>query len=89
MSRTELSRLLEDAQRQPSLLEDLRRRLADPQAALRWAAEMGYHLGREEIAELAGGDRELSDEELEEAAGGDWAPTPPPPSTTTGGGSGG
>jgi predicted ribosomally synthesized peptide with nif11-like leader len=86
MSRDELHRLLEDAQRQPNLLSDLRVHLGDAAAAAHWAVEKGYDLDPEEIEELRESDTELSDEELDQAAGGDWAPgqgTPPP------GGSGG
>lgn len=87
MSRSDLERLLEDLRKDPGLMEDLRRRLNDGEAAAEWARERGYVLGGNDLAGLAESDRELSDEELEDAAGGDWttgtggtggAPPPPP-----------
>lgn len=76
MSSTELSRFLEDLRNEPRLLEESRTLLRDPEAALRWAREKGYHLTPADIQELLNSDRELSDDDLEQAAGGDdaWPP---------------
>jgi predicted ribosomally synthesized peptide with nif11-like leader len=75
MSSAELNRLLEDVRKDPCLLDELRSLLGDLDAALRWAGDKGYHLTREDVAELCDSDRELSDDDLEEAAGGDnWPP---------------
>jgi predicted ribosomally synthesized peptide with nif11-like leader len=76
MSSTELSRFLEDLRNEPRLLEESRALLRDPEAALRWAREKGYHLTPADIQELLDSDRELSDDDLDQAAGGDgaWPP---------------
>jgi predicted ribosomally synthesized peptide with nif11-like leader len=76
MSSSELNRFLEDVRKDPHLVDELRALLSDPDAALRWAGDKGYHLTREEVAEFCDSDRELSDDDLEEAAGGDdnWPP---------------
>ncbi len=75
MSSAELKRLLEDVRQDPCLLDELRARRRDPDAALGWARGRGYHLVLEDIVELVDTDRELSDDDLEKAAGGDaWPP---------------
>jgi predicted ribosomally synthesized peptide with nif11-like leader len=75
MSSSELKRLMEDVRKDPHLVEELRALLSDPDAAFRWAGDKGYHLTREDVAELCNSDRELSDDDLEQAAGGDnWPP---------------
>lgn len=75
MSSAELKRLLEDVRKDPCLLDELRTRRRDPDAALGWASERGYHLVLEDIVELLDTDRELSDDDLDQAAGGDaWPP---------------
>lgn len=76
MSSSELNRLLEDVRKDPHLVNELRALLSDPDAALRWAGDKGYHLTREDVVELCDSDRELSDDDLEQAAGGDdnWPP---------------
>jgi len=75
MSSAELKRLLEDVRKDPCLLDGLRARRRDPEAALGWASERGYHLVLEDVAELVDSDRELSDDDLDQAAGGDaWPP---------------
>jgi predicted ribosomally synthesized peptide with nif11-like leader len=76
MSSSELNRFLEDVRKDPHLVDELRALLSDPDAALIWAGDKGYHLTREEVAELCDSDRELSDDDLEQAAGGDdnWPP---------------
>jgi predicted ribosomally synthesized peptide with nif11-like leader len=76
MSSSELNRLLEDVRKDPHLVDELRALLSDPDVALRWAVDKGYHLTLEDVAELCDSDRELSDDDLEEAAGGDdnWPP---------------
>jgi len=76
MSSTELNRFLEDLRNEPRLLEESRALLRDPEAALRWAREKGYHLTPADIQELLDSDRELSDDDLDQAAGGDdaWPP---------------
>jgi predicted ribosomally synthesized peptide with nif11-like leader len=81
MSRNDLERLLEDLRKDPSLMEDLKRRVHDRDMAMEWAREKGYILGREDLRALSESDRELSDDELEDAAGGDdaWGGNPPPP----------
>jgi predicted ribosomally synthesized peptide with nif11-like leader len=76
MSSSELNRLMGDVRKDPHLVDELRALLSDPDAALRWAVDKGYHLTLEDVAELCDSDRELSDDDLEEAAGGDdnWPP---------------
>jgi predicted ribosomally synthesized peptide with nif11-like leader len=76
MSSTELSRFLEVLRNDPRLLDESRTLLRNPEAALRWAREKGYHLTPADIQELLDSDRELSDDDLDQAAGGDgaWPP---------------
>ena len=52
MSSPELNRLLEDLRKDPCLLDELRALLRDPDAALRWARDTGYHLTLEDVVEL-------------------------------------
>ncbi|HEX3553743.1 MAG TPA: Nif11-like leader peptide family RiPP precursor [Thermoanaerobaculia bacterium] len=76
----ELKSFLQSLRTKPELLEELRSRLQDPDAAIQWAREQGCHLTPDDITELRG-DQELSDDELDKVAGGDtaWPPPPPPP----------
>ena len=76
MSKTELTRLLEDLRQDPRLLDESRRMLHRPDSALQWAHEKGYRITRDDIAVLLDSDRELSDDDLDQAAGGDtaWPP---------------
>jgi len=76
MRSSELNRLLEDLRKDGNLLEESRRQLRDPEAALRWAVDRGYRLTVADVAELRDSDRELSDNDLEQAAGGDSWPPP-------------
>ena len=71
MSSAELSRFLEDLRKDPCLLDESRTLRQDPEAALLWAVDRGYHLTLAEIKEILDSDRELSDEDLDQAAGGD------------------
>jgi predicted ribosomally synthesized peptide with nif11-like leader len=75
MRSAELNRLLEDVRKDPHLLEASRALLRDPDGAIRWAGDRGYHLTREDVQELLESDRELSDDDLEQAAGGAWPPS--------------
>jgi predicted ribosomally synthesized peptide with nif11-like leader len=76
MSSAELNRFLEDLRKDSHLLNESRTLLRNPDAALRWAREKGYHLTPADIQELLDSDRELSDDDLDQAAGGDdaWPP---------------
>jgi predicted ribosomally synthesized peptide with nif11-like leader len=76
MSSAELNRFLEDLRNDPRLLEESRTLPRDPDAALRWVREKGYHLTSADIQELLDSDRELSDDDLDQAAGGDTWPVP-------------
>jgi predicted ribosomally synthesized peptide with nif11-like leader len=88
MSRADLERFLGDVRKQPDLLDEIKRAAHNAGAALHWAGERGYAMTPEEIAEVAGADQELSDDDLEQVAGGDdaWGSggTTPPPTTTGG-----
>jgi predicted ribosomally synthesized peptide with nif11-like leader len=77
MSSAELSRFLDDLRNDPRLLEESRTLLQDPEAALRWSREKGYHLTLADIQELLDSDQELSDNELDQAAGGTDTAWPP------------
>jgi predicted ribosomally synthesized peptide with nif11-like leader len=74
MRSSELNRLLEDLRKDPALLLESRQQLHNPEAALRWAVDLGYRLTVGDMAELSDSDRELSDDDLEQAAGGAWPP---------------
>lgn len=85
MSRADLERFLVDVRKQPDLLDEIKRVAHNAGAALHWAGERGYAMTQEEIAEIAGADQELSDDDLEQVAGGEdaWGSggtTPPPTS---------
>ncbi|HTG33385.1 MAG TPA: Nif11-like leader peptide family RiPP precursor [Thermoanaerobaculia bacterium] len=71
MSSAELNRFLEDVRKNPCLLDELRTLRHNPEAALLWAVDRGYHLTLGDLAETLDSDRELSDEDLDQAAGGD------------------
>jgi predicted ribosomally synthesized peptide with nif11-like leader len=75
MSRIDVQRLLREIQRNPDLLEELRRIGPRFEAVRDWSREQGYDLAEAEIRDLLETDRELSDDELEAAAGGDGWPT--------------
>lgn len=75
MSRGDVARLLRDVQRDPELLEELRRIGPSFKGIREWTREKGYDLTDLEIRDLLDSDRELSDDELEDAAGGDGWPT--------------
>ena len=77
MGSADLNRFLEDLRKDPHLLEESRGLLHDPEAALRWALDRGYHLTQEDVAEILDSDRELSDDDLDQAAGGDGTWPPP------------
>jgi predicted ribosomally synthesized peptide with nif11-like leader len=81
MSSAEFDRLVRAMQQHSDLLDEFEACEGDPDRLLQWAQEKGYYLTREEMAELAAGDRALADDELEQVAGGDdgWG-------TGTGGG---
>lgn len=82
MNGDELKGFLQSVRTEPDQMEELRSLLASPDAAIRWAATRGYRLTPGDIAEIAGCNDELSEEELDKVAGGDTAWPPPP----TGGG---
>jgi predicted ribosomally synthesized peptide with nif11-like leader len=79
MSSHELRSFLQSVRTKPEILEELRSRLQDPDAAVRWAREQGYRLTPEDIEEIRGCDQDLSEDELDKVAGGDTAWPPPPP----------
>ncbi|HVT18276.1 MAG TPA: Nif11-like leader peptide family RiPP precursor [Thermoanaerobaculia bacterium] len=78
MSESDVQRFLTDLRKAPHLVPEIRALLDDPEAALRWAEGRGFHLTREDLAELKKIDQELSDDDLDQVAGGDNAWTPPP-----------
>ena len=81
MSEADLSRLVGDVRKTPQLLEELRRRVHDPDAAIRWAGDKGYDLDPKEAEDLLESEQELTEEDLDQVAGGDtaWPPPPAPP----------
>jgi len=81
MSKPDLERLVADLRKDPDLLKQL---VASGQS-VQWVRERGYDVTQEELSQLAEGNRELSDDELEQAAGGDdgWGGVPPPPGGST------
>lgn len=79
--RDELGRFLESVRTMPRQLEELRALIDTPEEAIRWAADRGFHLTPEDLAELRESEVELSDEDLDQAAGGDWGTGGAPPPT--------
>ncbi len=73
----ELKSFLQSVRTKPDLMEELRSLLATPEAAIRWAASRGYRLTPGDLAEIAGCDEELAEDELDKVAGGDTAWPPP------------
>lgn len=78
MSSADFHDFVNALQQHPDLVDEFRAYEGDPDRLLQWAQEKGYHLTREELAELADSDRALADDELEQVAGGDdgWTSGP-------------
>lgn len=83
--RDELARFLESVRNDPRRLDELRALIDDPNAAIRWASDQGFHLTSQDVEELRESEGELSDYDLDQVAGGDdgWVP-----GTEPGGGGG-
>lgn len=79
--RDELARFLESVRNDPRRLTELRAQIDDPDAAIRWASDQGFHLTPQDVEELRENDAELSDFDLDKVAGGDdgWGTGNPPP----------
>lgn len=86
--RDESKRFLESVRNDPRRLEELRALIDDPDAAIRWASDQGFHLTPQDVEELHESEGELSDYDLDQVAGGDDAWVPGTGGTTGGGGGG-
>jgi predicted ribosomally synthesized peptide with nif11-like leader len=85
MSVQAIEALLNDLQRRPDLLAELKALVPNLEAGMEWARTKGYTVSRQALAGLFESYQELSDDDLEEAAGG-WSGeagggNPPPPPT--------
>lgn len=78
MNQAEVSRFIDYLRAAPSLVAEVKALLDDPDAAIRWAGERGFHFTEEDIRELREDSRDLSDDDLDQVAGGDDAWVPPP-----------
>lgn len=73
MDKTGFDKLIQDLQRNPELLADLKGRIGDLERALQWVRARGYDVSKAKLAELAASDWKLSKEEMEQVAGGEDA----------------
>lgn len=89
--RDELVRFLQGVHNDPRRLEELRALIDNPDAAIRWASNQGFHLTSQDVEELCENGGELSDYDLDQVAGGEdgWVPGTGGTGGTTGGGGGG